>query len=114
MRGTSAYELVLAVAEHFGETVLAVADDDSTVRIVGLDGSPPRSVQVNFPIRCLALTWIDGHPIIAAANDSDRMLGTASYVTIRQPAASSVTSDGRVLPDHRGRVLGEPPSRRAG
>jgi hypothetical protein len=91
-------EPVLAVAEHLGEILLAVADDDSTVQIVGLDGSAPSSVQVNFPIRCLALTWIDGRPIVAAANDSDRMLGTASYVTIRQPTESSITSDGRVLP----------------
>lgn len=89
---------VLAVAEHLGETILAVADDDSTVRIVGLDGSPPRSIQVNFPIRCLAVTWIDGYPIVAAANDSDQMLGTASYVTIRQPTEPSVDPRGRVLP----------------
>jgi hypothetical protein len=83
---------LLAVGSYFDQTILAVAEDDSTVRMVRPDGSPPLWVQVNFPIRCLAVTWVDGQPYVAAANDSDRDLGTASYVTIRQPTETSASS----------------------
>lgn len=84
--------LLLAVGASFDETVLAVAEDYSTVRLVRPDGSPPQWVQVDFPIRCLAVTWVDGQPYVAAANDSDGGLGTASYVSIRQPTGTSASS----------------------
>ena len=73
------------------ETLLGVAEDDHTVRLIRSDGAPPQWVQLDFPIRCLALTWIDGQPYVAAANRSDRGSGSASYVSIRQPSGTALS-----------------------
>ena len=91
-RGLLPHEPVLAVANHLGQTHLAIAEDERTVRIIDPDGGSS-VVQFNFPVRCLVLTWVGPEPVVAAANDSDRMFGTASYVSVRQPRAAVVPTE---------------------
>lgn len=86
--GDPGREPVLTVSEHRGELVLAEAVG-SVVRFARWGESFSRSIDVNFPVRCLAATWVDGTPIVAASNDSDPQ-ATASYVTIREPLRISL------------------------
>lgn len=99
-RPASSETPVIALAHYLDETVLAEAHDE-IVTVVGPGGSDPRKVDVSFPIRCVAVTWVDGRQLIAAVNDSDQMLGTASYVTIRQLQDEAQESSG-----HYSEVIG--------
>lgn len=96
--GHHAVRPVLTVGQFAGETILAVVEGDN-VRVVHPDGTgvPPQWVQFGFQIRCLALTWADSGPHVAAANDPENHSGVQSYVTIRKPTDTSESTQQPVL-----------------